>query len=314
MADRRKCPGDLWPSVHTRRRPALLALVTLQMPPYATRATRLESPPAPPFRPPARPWRRADRRAARVEDAARRLRDLLRCQIFSGSYPSHFLPSENELMDVFGVQRAAVRQALAMLRSEGVVERLQGIGTFAVRDRFVARLSEIHGQKENGGWLEDQRLRPAPLDESVVPAPEFVVEKLGLEAGENVLRLEYVSCFDGAPHAVATNYVAFPEAEALDGTPFRTDWYQLLRDSNLTIGSSEWVLGCVNADPSVASLLEVSPGAAVMLGEQVICDDGGRPYDFAVCYIRTDRYAFSTRATDVEVQRSPAPMLSLDQP
>jgi GntR family transcriptional regulator len=157
------------------------------------------------------------------------------------------------------------------------------------------------------------RARPEPLDETVVPAPEFVSAKLGLEPGERVLRLEYVSNFDGAPHGVATNYVAFPEADALSGTPFRTDWYQLLRDSDLTIGSSEWVLGCVNADPSVASLLELAPGAAVMLGEQVICDDGGRPYDFAVCYIRTDRYAFSTRATDVEVHRSPAPLLSLDQ-
>jgi len=279
------------------------------MPPYAS---RLETPPAPPFRPAHRPWRRADRRTARVEDAARRLRDLLRCQIFSGSHPSHFLPSENELMETFGVQRAAVRQSLAMLRSEGVVERLQGIGTFAVRDRFVTRLSAIHGKVEDGGWL-DERLRPEPLDETVVPAPDFVAAKLGLEPGENVLRLEYVSYFDGAPHAVATNYVAFPEADALSGTPFRTDWYQLLRDSDLTIGSSEWVLGCVNADPSVASLLELSPGGAVMLGEQVICDDGGRPYDFAVCYIRADRYAFSTRATDVEVHRSPAPLLSLDQ-
>jgi GntR family transcriptional regulator len=246
-----------------------------------------------------------------VEDAARRLRDLLRCQIFSGSYPSHFLPSENELMEGFGVQRAAVRQSLAMLRAEGVVERLQGIGTFAVRDRYVTGLAEIHGEKEDGGMLD--RARPELLDQSVVAAPEFVAEKLAVEPGEDVLRLEYVSYFDGAPQGVATNYVAFPEAEAIDGTPFRTDWYQLLRDSDLTIGSSEWVLGCVNADSSVASLLELAPGAAVMLGEQVICDDGGRPYDFAVCYIRTDRYAFSTRATDVEVHRGPAPMLRLDR-
>jgi GntR family transcriptional regulator len=278
------------------------------MSPYAT---RLETPPAAPFRPAVRPWRRASRHAARVEDAARRVRDLLRCQIFSGAYPSHFLPSENELMGKFGVQRAAVRQSLAMLRSEGVVERLQGIGTFAVRDRFVTGLSEIHGEKEDGGLLD--RTRPEILDETVVPAPDFVTAKLGLGSGENVLRLEYVSYFDGAPQGVATNYVAFPEADALAGTPFKTDWYQLLSDSDLTIGSSEWVLGCINADPSVASLLELPPAAAVMLGEQVICDDGGRPYDFAVCYIRTDRYAFSTRATNVEVHRSPAPLVSLDQ-
>jgi GntR family transcriptional regulator len=160
-------------------------------------------------------------------------------------------------METFGVQRAAVRQALAMLRSEGVVERLQGIGTFAVRDRFVTGLSEIHGKKESGGLLD--RARPEPLDETVVPGPEFVAAKLDLEPGENVLRLEYVSYFDGAPQGVATNYVAFPEADALSGTPFKTDWYQLLRDSELTIGSSEWVLGAINADPSVASLLELSP-------------------------------------------------------
>ena len=46
------------------------------------------------------------------------------------------------------------------------------------------------------------------------------------------------------------------------------------------------------ADASVAALLNVKPGTAVMLGEELICDEDGRVYDYAICYFRSDRHSF----------------------
>ena len=41
------------------------------------------------------------------------------------------MPSEAELVAQFGVSRMTVNRALRELQAEGLVERVQGVGTFA---------------------------------------------------------------------------------------------------------------------------------------------------------------------------------------
>ena len=45
--------------------------------------------------------------------------------------PGAVMPSEAELVAQFGVSRMTVTRALRELQSEGLVNRLQGVGTFA---------------------------------------------------------------------------------------------------------------------------------------------------------------------------------------
>ncbi len=47
--------------------------------------------------------------------------------------PGDRLPGEQGLADTFGVSRNAVREAIARLRSDGIVQSRQGIGAFVVR-------------------------------------------------------------------------------------------------------------------------------------------------------------------------------------
>ena len=57
--------------------------------------------------------------------------DYLRSQILKGKYkPDDQLPAELELTRIFGVNRDTVRQAIAVLISEGKVKRIHGRGTF----------------------------------------------------------------------------------------------------------------------------------------------------------------------------------------
>jgi DNA-binding GntR family transcriptional regulator len=64
----------------------------------------------------------------------KQLADLLRNGILSGELPpGSTLPSENRLAQEQGVGREAVRQAVAMLRAEGLVTTSRGAGT-RVRD------------------------------------------------------------------------------------------------------------------------------------------------------------------------------------
>jgi GntR family transcriptional regulator len=223
------------------------------------------------------------------------LRDLLRTNVVGGHYADGLLPSESELMLTHGAPRAAVREALAMLREEGRVERVQGIGTFTVHEsRYVSTIAELHGEVDDAAVI--RRTRPEVLDRSVVPASDAIARKLRIDVGEPVLLLEYLAFVDGDPLGLATNYVKFPEAEALLNARFESDWYALLDDAGLPLGGSEWLFSAANADAAVAGLLNLAPGGAVMLAEELIWDEDGTVYDFAVCYIRTDRHVYLSRA------------------
>lgn len=60
------------------------------------------------------------------------IKQELRARIDLNGYNSTFgqLPSEAQLSEEFGVSRATVREALAMLAREGVIVRRHGVGTF----------------------------------------------------------------------------------------------------------------------------------------------------------------------------------------
>ena len=61
--------------------------------------------------------------------------------------PSALMPSEAELVAQFGVSRVTVSRALRELQSEGLVDRVQGVGTFAahlVRVSSTLSIRDLH--------------------------------------------------------------------------------------------------------------------------------------------------------------------------
>jgi GntR family transcriptional regulator len=64
----------------------------------------------------------------------RQLADILRGKIDSGELPAgRIMPSENTLSQEYGLARGTVVKALDSLESAGLVERIQGRGTFVRR-------------------------------------------------------------------------------------------------------------------------------------------------------------------------------------
>jgi GntR family transcriptional regulator len=227
----------------------------------------------------------------------RRLRDMLRAAVQGGRYDDGQLPSEAELMASHRATRATVRQALALLRAEGLIERTQGIGTHAVLHPVSTELPEAHGVISPGrDSMFNRRMRPRVLDRSVVPAPATVADRLGVARATQCLRLEYVALHEEEPVALATNYVLFPQAERLRHTPFVSDWYALLADAGVELSESEFVFGCELADELLASVLGIREGAPLIAMEQIIYDRHGRPFDLAFIHTCGERFRFVSRA------------------
>jgi GntR family histidine utilization transcriptional repressor len=68
--------------------------------------------------------------------------------------PGELMPSEAELVAQFGISRMTVNRALRELQSEGLVDRVQGVGTFAAqlgRVSSTLTIRDIHEEIEARG-------------------------------------------------------------------------------------------------------------------------------------------------------------------
>ena len=99
-----------------------------------------------------------------------RIADVLRRQIKAGEYqPGDRLPSETTLMehfrDQFGtLSLPTLRQAIAVLRTEGLIESQQGIGTFVKTDQPLQRRS----RKRYGRARADEQLLTSHLAHQII--------------------------------------------------------------------------------------------------------------------------------------------------
>jgi GntR family histidine utilization transcriptional repressor len=131
----------------------------------------------------------------------------LKEELSSGRFPpGTLMPSEAELVQQFGVSRMTVNRALRELQGEGLVDRVQGVGTFAAQLHRVASTLTIHD-------LHDEIAQRGHLHEAVVQvarrekAPAALAARLGLKAGSPVFHTLIVHHENGVPIQCEDRYV-----------------------------------------------------------------------------------------------------------
>lgn len=228
---------------------------------------------------------------------ARRLRDLLRAALRDGAFGKGKLPSEPELMARYRASRDVVRDALDLLRRDGLIERRRGLGTTAVREDYVVSGALPPAGRALDDHLELGRITPRLLHWAWLPAPEVVAAHLDeMAVGGDCLCVEYVLLLDDRPLAVFTNYVRSPEATQMDQSLFRRDFYLLLYSGGVDFAAFDLKVQAASADDYVAAMLHVLPGEPVLLLEQTIRDVSGAAVDYA---LGTARREMLLRITDI---------------
>ncbi len=99
--------------------------------------------------------------------------------------PGTLMPSEAELVKQFGLSRMTVNRALRELQAEGMVERLQGVGTFAAQLTRVASqltIRDIHEEIESRGHHHHAKVIFIRQELATLK----ITEQLGMAVGEPV--------------------------------------------------------------------------------------------------------------------------------
>lgn len=233
---------------------------------------------------------RVDPRTHRRSRTARRVRDLLRAAIIHEEFAVGPLPGEAELMMAFSTSRQVVRDALALLRDEGLVDRLQGSGTFVTTSKVRHRLSHLHGPEP-----VCREVRYRVLSDAVESAAPRVAERLGIAAGEPCGVIEYLMTLDDEPYMIVTTYVPLDVLALVEKVREFPDWYGLLEAAGYEFGTTDQAIEAISADDLVAHLLAVPPGSPLLLFERHITDRNGRTLDYAFARVRGDRLALMAR-------------------
>lgn len=155
-----------------------------------------------------------------------RIADDLRAQMEIGALaPGQQLPTIPELAAQYLCSQQSARQALDLLRQQGLVITQQGKGSF-VREHPVVRR---HGRDrysrsrwQKGGQLiltaeaEVQGLKATQLMREIVdaPAPPAVAERLEIPPGETVLVRRRTTLINGRPNQLADSFYPLDIAAA----------------------------------------------------------------------------------------------------
>ncbi len=128
-------------------------------------------------------------------------------QIQSGDWPPGTrVPSENELVETFGVSRMTANRALRELAHEGVLSRVPGVGTFvAERARRTSLIEIANIAEEIAGRGNLHETEVHALEE--VHATEAQAEQFEREPGSRLFHIVLVHFENGLPVQLEDRYV-----------------------------------------------------------------------------------------------------------
>lgn len=230
----------------------------------------------------------------------RRIEADLRDRIRSGSLPPGArVETEPELMERHRVSRATVRQALAGLVAEGLLEIRRGLGTYVATPRFEHTLGGFYSYSRE---IERHGRRPGTqvLGLALEPAGEQVAAALGIAPGTSVVALRRVRLADEEPLVLETSYLPaarFPGLELVDFSSVR------LYDTLATTYGVRPVRARETFEPirlgaTDAGILEKHRGDPALLVERTAFDADGAPIEFCRSLVRGDRYRYSVELRD----------------
>jgi GntR family transcriptional regulator len=228
---------------------------------------------------------------------------VLRDRLLAGSFAAGAqLPTEPELCEQFGVSRITLRRAVADLVEEGLLERVQGRGTFVTARAATQQPAGTRGYVEETRALSsDTTLRVLEFEN--LPAPGWVAGRLRLLPGEPVQRSVRLRLRHGVPVVQLTTWVPRRWSETITRAELaRRPMHELLTERGVRFGRVLQEIGAGLADPLQAQRLEVGVGAPLLTIDRVVHDAAGMPVEY-VCIVLTperSRFVIDTPAELVE--------------
>jgi len=235
--------------------------------------------------------------------AYRQVADDIRAKINAGEYgPGDQLPSERDLVDTYGVSRPTIRDAIGLLRSQGIVTAEHGKGVFVRRVPPVVRLgmdrlSRANREADQAAFLGDAAVGGFTATSAVrtyfEPADVRIADLLGIEPGSEVCVRDRVMSRDDEPVQLAvsrlprslTRGTAIERENAGPGGS-----YARLEETGHRLAHFTETVGARMPTPEEASALQLTAGTPVITVTRVAYATTGTAVEVNDIVMAADRF------------------------
>lgn len=229
------------------------------------------------------------------------LKAILKQKIASGELkPGEALPGERQLMDIYGVSRVTVRQAIGELVREGLLYRHHGKGTFVAPKRIERPLARLLGVAEELA-LEGLEVAIKVIKRGMEEPTSEIRHELRLAEKEPAFCVTRLINVAGQP--LLLDYSYFPQSigQLLQNLDLSKDLiYTHLELYGYKISNGRQRISAGRASREDALHLQYRQGYPVLVVKRTTYVEGGLPIGFSHAVYRGDRYEYT-----VILQRHP---------
>jgi GntR family transcriptional regulator len=224
------------------------------------------------------------------------LKEIMRERIRSGEWkPGELIPSERELSEKYGISRMTARQAITELVNEGLFYREQGKGTFVSQRKITQQLIHLTGFTED---IRARGQRPGTkvLSATMHPADEETAEKLRINPGTPIFRLQRLRLADDEPLAIELSQISFKGCEGLlEEDLEHNSLYRLLEAKyGIALMEADQELEAGLTGSEEAQLLKISVARPVLFTRRITYTDRNQPIEYAKAVYCGNKYTFYT--------------------
>jgi GntR family transcriptional regulator len=232
-----------------------------------------------------------------------RIAENLFTQIESGELgPGDRLPPERELSEKLGVNRLTIRRALQKLELQGLLTRRQGAGTFVSEPKIEQQaeviISFTKGMQRRGYIPSAKIIKFEKLN-----AEKPVADSLMLSSSDlvySIFRLRLINKEPVLLERLTIPANRFPKFEHHDLS--KRSLYEVMEtEYGVIVTNARQSLEPVIALEYEAEMLNVPPGAALMLQRRLSFDQDDQPIECGKDLYRGDRFKFVTELAPLEI-------------
>lgn len=224
------------------------------------------------------------------------IKNALKQRILDGDYAAHErLPSESELMKMFGVSRITVRQSLRDLHSDGLVFSVQGKGTFVSKPKAVQDVQRLQGFGE--------AMAPQGYDTSTrvllvdyVRPPQEVADGLLINQNQRVLEVKRIRYLNQEPVSVDHSFFPAVIGAKLEKKELTQDIFPMLENElGESLGHAGLKIEAIAASEDLAQCLNVKVDSPCLRINRIVYTPNGDPIDFEYLTYRGDAFQYQLR-------------------
>lgn len=209
--------------------------------------------------------------------------------------PGSQLPPEMELLQMMGISRTTLREALRILEEQRFIRKRRGLGTFVMERAIVKDMSQNFGITEmifQAGYTPGTRDFKIHIEE----VSKTLADKLDIPEHARAVVVERVRTANNIPIVWTRDIMPqdflgswMPTIEDLDGVSL----YKCLEQyANIRIVNGMASFSPVQASREIAEKLSIPRNSLLLLIEQVDHDQQERRVLYSVEYHLTDKFNF----------------------